>query len=399
MVGCPQLGLHGPVVERAIRTESGRPQLCGEVAGDRPADDVHHECVERGRSDREHAFGVTGQQNPFDADPEADARGRGSSQHLDQSVVAPSPTDPVLCGLERVGRELERRAGVVVEPADQAVVELVTDPKRLQAFAHPVEMGPAGVAEVVGERRGVFGGLDALLALAIEDPQRIGVDALTVLGAERVSTFVEVLPQQFEVGRAAGLVAHRVEPERRGREAEGGEEAGGERDHLDVEIGVGRTEGLDSYLVVLSVAPPLGALVAERGRCIPRLPRERRPMLDERTDHGRGALGAQCEGAALSVLELVHLLADHLAALADPAAEHLDVLEGRRDGQPVTGTFHLGREEGEQRLPPRRLRPEDIVRASRGARRRRFVGHLRLSPSSPGGCGRRRRRRRDDGSG
>ena len=105
---------------------------------------------------------------------------------------------------------------------------------------------------------------------------------------------------------------------------------------------------------------------------------------------------AEGPGPAPPVLELGHLLAHHVTALADAPTEDLDVLEDRCVGQPVAGLFDRVGEPGEQRLPTRRLGPEHVVRPARGARGHRFVGHV-VSPSSRGGSGTRRRRRRGAG--
>ena len=86
--------------------------------------------------------------------------------------------------------------------------------------------------------------------------------------------------------------------------------------------------------MVLAVPAGLGALVAEgRGR-VPGLPGQRRVVLDEGPHHGGRALGAQGQDPAAAVLELVHLLAHHVAALADAPAEDADVLEDRGVARP-----------------------------------------------------------------
>ena len=112
-------------------------------------------------------------------------------------------------------------------------------------------------------------------------------------------------------------------------QAEPGEEVVGQRDDLDVEVGVGRAERLHAQLVVLAVAAVLGVLVAERGRHVPGLPGRHRVVLHVGPGDGGGALGAQRHQLAVAVLEDVHLLADDLAALADAAQEDAGVLEDR----------------------------------------------------------------------
>ena len=58
-----------------------------------------------------------------------------------------------------------------------------------------------------------------------------------------------------------------------------------------------------------------------------------------------------------------------------------------------SGPLGVPGEEGQERLPPGRLGPEDVVGAARGARGDGLVGHGGLSPSCRGGSGRRRTRR------
>ena len=158
----------------------------------------------------------------------------------------------------------------------------------------------------------------------------------------------QVLPQDLEVARTADVVAHRVDPQSDGDQAQRAEEPVGQRDHLDVEVRVGGTEGLDPELVVLAVAAGLGSLVAERRGGVPGLPRQWWPVLDVGPDQGCGPLRTKGEGAAAAILELVHLLAHHVAGLADAPAEDPDVLEHRGVGQAVTRRLHPGGEGGQQ---------------------------------------------------
>ena len=104
--------------------------------------------------------------------------GRGRTpQHLDQAVVAASAAEGVLGGVDGARGELERGAGVVVEAADQAVVDGVGHVERIEAGPHAGEVGRAGLAEVVDETRRVLGGALALGRLAVEDAQRVLLEA------------------------------------------------------------------------------------------------------------------------------------------------------------------------------------------------------------------------------
>ena len=92
----------------------------------------------------QHALGVAGQQDALDAGAEPHAgRARRTTELLDEAVVAPAAADGVLGRVERVRRELEQGAGVVVEAAHQAGVEHVRDAEGVEPGAHPVEVGAA----------------------------------------------------------------------------------------------------------------------------------------------------------------------------------------------------------------------------------------------------------------
>ena len=144
-----------------------------------------------------------------------------------------------------------------------------------------------------------------------------------------------------------------------------------ERDHLDVEVGVGGADRLDAELVVLAQAAGLRALVAERRGEVPDLPRRRRPVLDEGPHHRRGPLGPQRDVAVALVVEVVHLLAHDVGALADPL-EDADVLEQRtvREAEAVA-RGDLG-ERRDQPSPASRLRRQHVLGADRGLE---LLGH------------------------
>ena len=96
---------------------------------------------------------------------------------------------------------------------------------------------------MVDQGGGVLGGGPAGVALAVEHPERVGLQALPVLGAQLVPSPGQVARQQLEVARSAHPVAHRVEPEGEVGQAEGAEEPVGQGHHLDVEVGVARSRG------------------------------------------------------------------------------------------------------------------------------------------------------------
>ncbi len=220
-------------------------------------------------------------QHAFDADPEPDA-GRGLAAHLlDQTVVATAAADPVLRGVERLTRELERGARVVVEPAHQPRVDLVRDPEPVESVLHRLEVRARVLAQAFGDLRRVLDDVLPVGVLRVEHPQRVGGHALAERVAERITVLEQVGAQLLGVARPIGVVAHRVDAQRELAQAERPVEAVRERDDLDVELRVVDAERLGAHLEVLAEAALLGAFVAEVRGDVPDLPRHRRVVLRE----------------------------------------------------------------------------------------------------------------------
>ena len=125
------------------------------------------------------------------------------------------------------------------------------------------------VAEVLGDLRRVLDDVLPVVALAVEHAERVLLHPLAEVGAERVGVVEEVGAQLLDVRCPARRVAHRVEEQREPLETEGAVEAVGERDHLDVDIGIVDPQRFDADLPVLAVAPLLRTLVAEVRREVP----------------------------------------------------------------------------------------------------------------------------------
>ena len=73
---------------------------------------------------------------------------------------------------------------------------------------------------MVDEGWGVGGGPPALLPLAIEDPERIGLEAVAVLGTQLLSAVGQVAPEEIQIGRTTDGVPHRVDPQIEGGQAQ-----------------------------------------------------------------------------------------------------------------------------------------------------------------------------------
>ena len=327
------------------------------------------------RGGREHALGIAGQQDPLDPRAEADAARPGrAAQGLDQPVVATATTDGVLRRVERVGRELEQRVVVVVEPADQPGLDLVRDPEDLQPLLHPIEARLRVRREVLQHlgRRGHHGLV--LRPSGVQDPQRVERQRLPALLGEVGGVALQVGGQRGQVRGPAGVVAQRVDDQPSLGQPEGAVEAVEEGDDLDVGIRVVRPDDLGVDLEVLPVAGRLRGLVAEVGAGRPRLPRHGRVVLGEGPHEPGRDLRAHRDPPAALVLEVVHLLADDVGRLADPL-EHLEVLDQRCDDQAEPGPLGQTGEDGQQPRPALGLRREHVGHAA---------GSLEVGHEGPG---------------
>ncbi len=173
---------------------------------------------------------------------------------------------------------------------------------------------------------------------------------------------MEVLAECPEVGGPAALVTQAVQEEADLAQPEGLVEAPTQRDHLDVDPGVVGAEDLDADLAELPVPPGLGSLVTELRTLVPDLPGCRRVVLEEGSNHRSGELGSECDATSIPIVELVHLLGDHLGGIPEPE-KHAQVLEDRRDDLAVAGAPTLGSEHFDQRPLAFRLRRQDVAGA------------------------------------
>ena len=164
-------------------------------------DEVDDEHVEPRVRDRQHAFGVAREQQPLDPGAESDRRRRRATHLLGEPVVATAAADRVLRGVERVARELEHGAGVVVEAAHEPGRDLERDAERLQPFLHAREVRGRRVAQVLAELRRALEHVGPVGPLRVEDAQRVRLGAFH-LGADQVGVRVPVREQHLAVARA-----------------------------------------------------------------------------------------------------------------------------------------------------------------------------------------------------
>src|SRR5204863_9153435 len=106
---------------------------------------------------------------------QADARRRAAAEELDEAVVAAAAPDRLLLALASDDVELERRPRVVIEPANEAGFEPVSNAESVEVRPAAGEMLRAGVALAVGDpRRGRIDG-DHGRILRVEQPKHVSL--------------------------------------------------------------------------------------------------------------------------------------------------------------------------------------------------------------------------------
>ena len=152
----------------------------------------------------EHALGVAREEDALDARAEPDA-GRGrTAELLGEPVVATAAADRVLGRVERVARELERGAGVVVEAADEQRVDHERRRRRLRSPLCTRSKCAAASSRQVVDRAGRGRDHRRVLApLRVEHPQRVDLHRRPCSARRaRRACAVEVGAQRVEVRRA-----------------------------------------------------------------------------------------------------------------------------------------------------------------------------------------------------
>src|SRR5581483_1175600 len=215
-------------------------------------------------------------------------------------------------------------------------------------------------------------GLERLagLVLAVQEPQRVDVVAAAAVAAAVVQLVGVIGAQLVDVGRPAFRVADAVQVQGIVPQAQGVVERPQEVDYLSVDRWALVADGLDAKLVVLAVAPGLGAVVAEHGADIEEpdgLRARAHAVLDVGPADAGGELRAQGQPVAASVLEEVDLLFGDVGAgglLPQPDAR---VLERRHVDAPVAvGLRDAGRRLA-QPLPVGLVFRQDVGNAPGGS--------------------------------
>ena len=220
-------------------------------------------------------------------------------------------------------------------------------PRLTQMLLDHMEVRVAIFAEVIEDRgQRIDGGL-VVGNFAIEHAQRVGGGAALAIGAQRGRDGCQFLFQRgHELGPAVGI-ADGIENQVKVFQARMAQELDHHFDHLGVDDGRFRADGLRADLKELAVAALLRALAAEHGSDVVELLDAGdlvEAVLDIGAHHGGGGLRAERERRAVAVLPGVHFFADDVGIFAHAAGEERGLFEdGRADFVIVESAEHFAR--------------------------------------------------------
>ena len=121
---------------------------------------------------------------------EAETAGGLPPQDLGQTVIASAAHQGVL-GAQAGAGDLEGGSSVVVQPPHQAGHDSESDTAALEITQETIEVQAAGLVQTLQDRRKRLDHGLAGLALAVQNPQRIGPAAPAAVGAEPVLPFAQ----------------------------------------------------------------------------------------------------------------------------------------------------------------------------------------------------------------
>jgi hypothetical protein len=124
-------------------------------------------------------------------------------------------------------------------------------------------MSAGFVRKTVGQTGSIVGGCSALRDFAIQNAQRIGVDAVPAISAQFVFLLFEVRDESRTIDVAVGGIAEIIDFERQSRQLQVRENPPQERDDFDIGPWVGRAERFHAELMKLAEPARLRSLVAK----------------------------------------------------------------------------------------------------------------------------------------
>src|SRR5262249_54057422 len=133
----------------------------------------------------------------------------GAAERFRKPVITPAPENGILRAESAMG-EFECSAGVVIEAAHQAVVQLKLDTHGVQNILDFFKVVTARFVKKLADARQLFDDRLVLRNLAVEDTQRIDECATLTVAAHLADHRLESLLQSFVISGAIIRAADRV---------------------------------------------------------------------------------------------------------------------------------------------------------------------------------------------
>ena len=202
--------------------------------------------------------------------------------------------------------------------------------------------------------------------LAVENAQRVAVQAPPAVLVERRLVRAEIRDQLLAVGRANRRRAERIHQELDARQSEPAQEPRRQQNDFRIDVRPLESERLGVDLVELTVASRLRPLAPEHRAHAPhaQAPLAQQAVRDHRARDPRGRLGTQSDVILALIDEAEHLLLDDVGEVADRALEQLRLLDdGYAEFLVAVACEHLACDPL-QVLPGRDVRGQDVVNAT-----------------------------------
>src|SRR5215831_1314790 len=220
--------------------------------------------------------------------------------------------------------------------------------------------------EMVSQARSLVGGGQALRRLAIQDSQRVGVDAASAVCTEPRFLLLEERDQNGQIGCSVCAAPETVHLQCQVRQRESKQKTPEERDHLDIRAGVRGAETFDTELVKLPEPSCLRALVAEHGTQVEIFLGEgvgREVMFDKGPHRSRCTLRSKRQRRTIPVSERIHFLLNDVSRGTDTPSEQSGDLEDRNTDLLKSVTDRCSSSRIFDETPARGLVREDVLDA------------------------------------
>ena len=196
-----------------LQARQALAKLLGELEGEAALGVAGGDQVHIGRRLRgADTLGLQHLDDALDAERPADGRRFAPAELRHEPVVTAARADCAL-GSEPVRDPLEDRARVVVEPAHEPRIQRERHADVAEQRLHAIEVRARLVVEVRSQQRRGVDELAQRWVLAVQDPQRIAVEASQALLVEQLAMAREVLDEHLLVRLARLGRADRIELE------------------------------------------------------------------------------------------------------------------------------------------------------------------------------------------